>query len=477
MTRLPPDPLGGCSLADYGRLLRQGEISIETTTASYLDRIELLDGVLGAFEHVARSDALATARALDQLLASGTDLGPLMGVPIGIKDLLAVDSMPIRGGSNLDVTSLAGKEGRFVKRLRAAGCVILGKTATVEFAFDAVGINTSRGTPWNPADPRIKRIPGGSSNGSAVAVAAGMAALAIGTDTGGSVRVPAALCGVTGLKTSDGRWPSDGMLALSPTFDTIGLLCRSAADADLAFSAIEQSAPLPARDPASIRLGRPKNHYFDGLDREVATRVETAIEHLRNAGVQVAEIDVPETAEAGEIFTSILGPELLARLGRDRFAAERDKIDPVIRGQIEVSHYVHADSYIRAIDRRRELVEIATRRMIGLDGWVMPSVAILAPPVADFEAPERAMRLGLGITRNTHPGNLFAQCGLSIPIPGEPGSLPVGLQIMGKNGSDAELLAIGQSIERILGRPAPHDLAGFLHPSAAARAGNMERDE
>lgn len=476
MTRLPPDPLGGLSLADYGRLLRQGEISIESTTACYLDRIDMLDSKLGAFEHVACSHTLATARALDQLLAAGTDLGPLMGVPIGIKDLLAVDSMPVRGGSKLDVTSLAGAEGSFVKRLRAAGCVILGKTKTVEFAFGAVGISAPRGTPWNPADAEVKRIPGGSSSGSAVAVAAGMAPLAIGTDTGGSVRIPAALCGITGLKTSDGRWPSDGVLALSPTFDTIGLLCRSVGDADLAFSVIEQSAALPERDPASIRLGRPANHYFDDLDEEVASRVEAAINHLRNAGVQITEIEVPEVAERDEIFTNILGPELLARLGRDRFAAERDKIDPVIRGRIEVGHYVHADSYIRAIDRRRKLVEIAARRMIGLDGWIMPSVPILAAPVADFEMPERAMRLGLGITRNTQPGNLFAQCGLSIPIPDRPisdgrGSLPVGLQIMGKNGSDAHLLAIGRNVERILGLPAPHDLAGFLQPynSAAAR--------
>ncbi|HLS18668.1 MAG TPA: amidase [Paracoccaceae bacterium] len=479
MTRLPPDPLEGLSLADYARLLRQGEISIENTTARYLDRIELLDRRLGAFEHVARSEALATARALDHLLAAGTDLGPLMGVPIGIKDLLAVDSMPVRGGSNLDVTALAGKEGSFVKRLRAAGCVILGKTSTVEFAFDAVGINASRGTPWNPADPGTRRIPGGSSSGSAVAVAAGMAALAIGTDTGGSVRIPAALCGITGLKTSDGRWPSDGVLALSPTFDTIGLLCRSVADADLAFSAIEQSDPLPRRESASIRLGRPKNHYFGNLEKEVADRVEAAIDHLRNAGVQITEIEVPAIAEGGEIFMNVLGPELLARLGRDRFAAERDEIDPMIRGRIEIGHYVQADSYIRAIDRRRELVEIAARKMTGLDGWITPSVPILAAPLAELEVPERALRLGLGIIRNTQPGNLFAQCGLSIPIPGAPGSLPVGLQIMGKNGSDADLLAVGRSIERILGLPAPHDVAGFLHPckSAAARQGDVESQE
>lgn len=461
MTSLPPDPLEGLDLADYGALLRQGAITIEATTARYLERIDLLDGQLGAFDHIAHDHALASARALDQLLAAGTDLGPLMGVPIGIKDLLAVTGMPLRGGSNLDVTGLAGEEGTLVKRLRAAGCVFLGKTKTVEFAFCAIGISEPRGTPWNPADARVKRIPGGSSSGSAVAVAAGLAALAIGTDTGGSVRIPAALCGITGLKTSDGRWPTDGVLALSPTFDTLGLLCRSVSDAGLAFATIDQCPALPERAPGSIRLGLPINHYFDDLDPEVAERVEAAIQQLRQAGVQITKIDVPEVAERDEFFPHILGPELLARLGRQRFAAARDMIDPVVRGRIEFGHYVRADSYIRALARRRELIEIAARRMAGLDGWVIPSAPILAAPVADLEVPERAMQLALGITRTTQPGNLFAQCGLSIPIPGAPASLPVGLQIMGRNGMDAELLSIGRGIERILGPPAPHDLAAF----------------
>lgn len=462
MASLPPDPLQGFSLAEYATLLRRGELTIESTTARYLERIEQLDPLLGAFEHVAEAHALACARALDKLLASGTDLGPLMGVPVGIKDLLAVEGMPLQGGSNLDLASLAGPEGSFVKRLRAAGCVLLGKTKTVELAFGAVGISAPRGMPRNPVDAGTRRIPGGSSSGSAVAVAAGLVALAIGTDTGGSVRIPAALCGIAGLKTSDGCWPVDGMLALSPTFDTIGLLCRSVADADLVFSVIDQSAALPERRPDSIRLGRPTNHYFDDLDPEVASRVEAAIERLGNAGVRITEIEVPEVGECDEIFSHVLGPELLARLGRERFAEARHMMDPAVRGRIEVGHYVSADSYIRAINRRRELVELGAQRMIGLDGWIMPVTPILPVPVAEFDQPERAIPLELGITRNSQPGNIFAQCGLSIPIPGERGSLPVGLQITGRNGADAELLAIGHTIERVLGRPDPHDLSGFL---------------
>src|SRR5262249_24931221 len=158
--------------------------------------------------------------------------------PIAVKDVFAVAGMPTSAGSRLDVADLVGSEGTFVKRLKQAGCVILGKTKTVELAYGAAGINTIRGTPWNPWHPTVHRVPGGASSGSAVAVAAGLCAFATGTDTGGSVRLPAAFCGVFVLKTTAGLWPCDGVLPLSPALDSIGLLTRSAADASFAFAAL-----------------------------------------------------------------------------------------------------------------------------------------------------------------------------------------------------------------------------------------------
>ena len=201
---LPPDPLADLSLLEFGRRFRRGELTSESVTLDYLTRIALLDLRLGTFQHVDAESALQTARAMDILRGAGTDLGPLMGVPIGVKDLFAVQGMPTTAGSLVDVSDLIGPEGSFVKRLRRAGCVILGKTKTVEFAFGAVGTNAVRGTPRNPWDPETERAPGGSSGGSAVAIAAGLCALAIGSDTGGSVRLPAALCGIFGLKTTVG---------------------------------------------------------------------------------------------------------------------------------------------------------------------------------------------------------------------------------------------------------------------------------
>ena len=268
MPSLPPDPLAS-GIAGYARRLRQGEITAQAATEAYLGRIAALDPKLGAYQHLAAEPALAQARALDRRRAAGDDQGPLMGVPVAIKDIFAVDGMPTTAGSRLDVADLIGPEGPFVDLLRRAGCVFLGKLKTVEFALGAVGISEPRGTPWNPWDAAVQRIPGGSSSGPAVAVAAGLCGFAIGSDTGGSVRLPAAFCGVFGHKTTVGLWPTAGVFPLSSVLDSIGPLTRSAADAALLFGALtgQEVAPAP---PERLRLGRPTSYFFDRLDPAVA---------------------------------------------------------------------------------------------------------------------------------------------------------------------------------------------------------------
>ncbi len=179
MSELVDDPLGNGGIAEFGRRLRAGEITSEAATRAYLERIEALDGKLGAYQHVAAESALAAAQAMDRLLKAGTDLGPLMGLPVAIKDLFAVDGMPTTAGSKIDVADMIGDEGTFVRRLKRCGVVVLGKTRTVEFALGGTGTNTVRGTPWNPWDAKVHRAPGGSSSGAAVAMAAGLCALAM----------------------------------------------------------------------------------------------------------------------------------------------------------------------------------------------------------------------------------------------------------------------------------------------------------
>jgi aspartyl-tRNA(Asn)/glutamyl-tRNA(Gln) amidotransferase subunit A len=462
---LPEDPLQGGTLADFARRLRRGEISAESATRAYLERIALL-GRVNAFVHVAADRALEQARAMDRLLAAGTDLGPLMGVPVAVKDLLTVDGMPLPTcGSRVDIAELVQPEGEIVRRLKRAGCVLLGKTRMTEFAFGLV--NLTHPTPWNPADPEVHRMTGGSSNGSAAALAAGLCAFSIGSDTGGSVRQPAALCGLFGYKGTYGLWPTDGAFPLSTTMDSIGAFTHSAEDGALVFSALTEADPhpgplpkerepfIPPRAVRGLRLGRPDNHFFEGLSRDVAESTESALERLEAAGAQIVPIEVPEAGEIDSVFGPIVSIELLATLGRERFVAAREALDPIVWNRAQPLLDFPAVEYARLLARHRALVRIAAERMRGLDGWVMPTAPEAAPPLDDYRTPEKAAAWIRRHTHNTRPGNLFGQCAVSIALPGT--ALPVGLQVAAAPGGDATLLSIAQGVEQVIGRRARID--------------------
>ena len=461
MKNLPADPLDGSSIAEFGIRLRRGEISAEFATEQYLARIAMLEPRLSAFSHVARERALGAARGIDRLLASGTDLGPLMGVPIAVKDLFTVDGMPLpRLGSNLDVSDLIEPEGSFIKRLKRAGCVILGKTRMTEFAFGLV--NLIQKPPWNPWDAKIHRMPGGSSSGSAVALAAGLCAFSVGSDTGGSVRQPAALCGLFGLKPTFGLWPTDGVFPVSTTFDTIGTFTASARDAALVYAVLcERPIPEP-RPLKGLRLGRPTNHFSETLSSEVQKCTAYALETLRGAGAEIIPIAIPETAEIDTVFFPILPAELLAHLGVERVAAAKELLDPLFWSRIETAFNYSASDYIRLRSRQRALRQIAVDRMRGLDGWVTPTTLDTPVPVADCDNLEKVVAWTRRGINNTRPGNLFGQCGSSIPIQMLAESLPVGLQIMCNPEQDAELLSISQGIENLIGRSPRPNVSGFL---------------
>ena len=224
-------------LAAYADALRNGRFTIEEATRACLLRIAETNEKLQSFVHLSEESAIHTACALDQLLRSGTELGPLMGIPVGIKDLYTVDGMPTGLGSRVDLSEMIENQGTFVNKLRRAGCVVLGKTRTTEFAMG--GFNLSHPTPWNPCSPDEHLTPGGSSSGSTVAVASGQCPFAIGSDTGGSIRQPAALCGATGFKASADRWSPDGLFGLAPTFDSIGYITANAADAAFIYCGLQ----------------------------------------------------------------------------------------------------------------------------------------------------------------------------------------------------------------------------------------------
>jgi aspartyl-tRNA(Asn)/glutamyl-tRNA(Gln) amidotransferase subunit A len=458
---LEKDPLAEGGLAEFARNFRSGAISSVQATQGYLARIEALNPRLDAYEHVAADQAMATAQAMDALIAAGTDLGPLMGVPIAIKDLIAVEGMPTRAGTTLDVSDLIGPEGPVVRALRRAGCIILGKTKSVEFALGITGLSQPLGTPVNPWDAETVRLPGGSSSGSGVATAAGLCAFAVGSDTGGSVRVPAALNGIFGLKTSFGRFSNEGAFPLARHLDTIGLLTRSAHDAAIAFTELTGRAlPAPALD--HLRLARPDNYFFESLEPDLASRVEAGLAEMQTAGALIEGLLIPEAPEREDYFPIALPVCLLAELGRERFLTGRAMIDPVIERRIAAILDVTASDYV-ALERRREASMMrALQRFEGFDAWISPTTAIYPPPVESLADPQTAFDLALGMTRNTQPANYLDLCAVNIPLPMDGHALPAGLQVMCPPGQEERLLGIAIGVETLLGRPPSPAVEKFL---------------
>jgi aspartyl-tRNA(Asn)/glutamyl-tRNA(Gln) amidotransferase subunit A len=468
MQRLIADPLADGGISEFAARLRRREITAAVATEAYLARIAALDGALGAYAHVAADLARRQARALDALLDSGTDLGPLMGVPVAIKDIFAVDGMPTTAGSRLDVTNIIGPEGSFVRQLRQAGCVILGKLKTVEFALGATGANYTRGTPRNPWDATVFRLASGSSSGAGVAVAAGLCGFAIGSDTGGSVRGPATFCGTVGVKTTFGLWPLDGVFPLSKTFDSIGPLTRSAADAATVISAL-LGRPVPAPAPvARLRLGRPAI-LFEGVDTPVRVCLDAALDALRAAGADLVEVDLPaadELSETSPLFETIARPELIARFGRDRFLATRSEMNPDVAARATVGLAVPADAYVQALARHRTLSAMAQHALDGFDAWLAPGKRHL-PPVFPgvWESVEADHALNAQCAGPTRIVNLLGLCATSQPIQQYGAPLPVGLQVICPGGADMRLLALALAVEALVGPPPTPDLSGFIGKS------------
>ena len=461
---LPDHPFARLSLADYGARLRRREISAEAVTAVLLERIERLNPRLNAFHYVARDEALAAARAIDLQLAAGVDPGPLAGVPVAVKDLYSVTGMPTNAGSNLDVSEVTPPEGSFVRALKLSGCVILGKTRTSEFALG--GINFIHPVPWNPCDARTHRMPGGSSHGSAVALAAGLCAFAVGTDTGGSVRLPAALCGVVGHKFSSRAFALDGIFPLSPTLDSVGTFTTSAADAALVHSALTGIAGLPAPPVKGLRLGKPLRLFYDELDAEVSQRIDIALDALARAGAQIVPVDVPEVGEFDSVFGGIVPGELVEILGRERIEKGRELFDAIAQSRIIAALNYPPSRLAEACMRQVELRDRVRAKMAGIDGWLVPTTPLVPGPLKDRSTLMPALEWNKRALRNTRPGNVFEQCGISLPLPARDGGLPVGLQLVRSALEDAKLLALAATIESVVGRAQLPDVTAFASGAA-----------
>ncbi len=460
MSSLSSDLFQHGGISGFGTRLRRGEITAEAATRSCLQRISALNPKLGAFVCIAEDSALETARGIDRLLSGGTDLGPLMGIPVAVKDLFSVEGMPTRAGSNMEVSDLIGAEGSFIKALKHSGCVILGKTRTTEFAAGAQ--NVVHPTPWNPWDAGEQRTPGGSSSGSAVAQAAGLCGFAVGSDTGGSVRLPAALCGLFGLKTSIGLWSTDGVFPLCPAMDTIGLLTNSAADAASIFGVLTNKPVPSAWSLKGLRMGKPKDFFFEDLAPEVRKCVDNAMARLQGAGVELIGLEFPEVEEVAEFYSKMVPADLVATLGIKRVRKGMELLDPVVAERISGALDMKAVDYIRLARRQKELEAIGHRRMEGLEAWIAPTSPTLPLPVASCKSAENAALFTSRALRNTRIGNMYGFCASTIPIHGLGANLPVGIQIHCRAGQEALLLSISLGIENLIGLPAKPNTAGLV---------------
>ncbi len=439
----------GKSLADFGVAFRSGMITSFDVTRAMLDRIAALEPKLQSFTFVDEKNALKHAAAIDALWASGHDLGPLMGVPIAVKDIFSIDGMLTQVGSRLPLDDLVPPQGAFITSLQKAGCILLGKTVVTEFCLG--GINLTHPMPWNPCDLTTPRMTGGSSHGSAVAMAAELAGFTVGGDTGGSVRWPAALCGVTGYKSSVSQWGLSGVFPLSPHFDSVGIFTSSAFDAALVEAALRQ---VPIRKPPlarEMRLAISTNHFMENLDADVADCFSQAIKHLRKAGAQFVEIPMVEASEIDEVFARIVPADLISFLGRDRLRTNWQLLDPVVASRIEKAFDMSIDEYAQLVARKKVLEQLMAERFKGIDAFLSPTVPVVPKPIADFTTVEQASAWNKLATQNTRPANLFNQCAISLPIHHLGSALPVGLQLCATAGSDEMLLATARTVQDILG--------------------------
>ena len=433
-------------IAAWAKQVRSKELNFEQTVNACLARADA-NQQLGAFECMDSERARATAIAMDNLLASGRDLGPLMGLPIGVKDIMVADGLPTTNGSNANTAHLSGNEGSVVQTMKAAGAIVLGKTKTVEFAFGATGVNESRGTPWNPVDRETHRIPGGSSSGSAVAVAAGIVGLGLGTDTGGSVRIPACLTGIVGHKTSMGRWPTDGIFALSQTFDSVGPLCRTVDDAALLHTLMTGESITAKTSLNGFRFGVPSTLFLDDLDEKVATDFNRACDALVAAGAIRYDMDFPEVVERAYVMPDIMAAELIANITPEFFKKIQEGMDTVSGQRSAHGLQVSAVEYIAAQKRRRQLSKKAAITFRELDCWLTPTCPFEPIPLADIESGQMHERAMLA-SRNTQPGNMLGLCGISIPI--HTSGLPTGLQVMMAADEDKALLETSHTIDQVI---------------------------
>jgi aspartyl-tRNA(Asn)/glutamyl-tRNA(Gln) amidotransferase subunit A len=444
--------------------IRAGRLSPVAVTEALLDRVAALDKRLHSFILVTPDRALAQARAAEQALRGGLDLGPLQGIPYGAKDLYDVKGLPTTAGTRVLAQRVAAEDCAAVQKLGGAGMLCLGKTYTVQFAFGGVGINHDQGTPHNPWSP-TPHAPGGSSSGSGVAVAAGLVPMALGSDTGGSIRIPAALCGIVGLKTTVGRISRAGVYSLSWTLDSVGPLTRTVEDAALVYQALQGEDP---RDDTTVgvtphdvrpslkagvkglRLAFGETLFFDEVDSEIAAAVRATGDVFGRLGASVGTIATPEVAEMwADKGRALMIAAEACTVNQEFLDKHFDALDPVVAHRMIGGRELRAPEYFATVRHIAALRARILETLRDVDVVLVPTTTIPPRPIADIDkSRETYMDANVRYLRNTTLGNMLNLCAVSVPCGFTRSGLPIGLMIYAKPFQEELALRVAYAYEQ-----------------------------
>lgn len=454
-----PDGFIDKPIADLVAAFRAGDVSPINLYEQARARHERLGGALMAYRVWDEANARAQAESADAAFRAGRRAGPLQGIPVSVKDLFGIDYLDTFHGSPKALPEKWSRQGPVIEAIRAQGAVLTGKTHMVECAFGGLGTNAHWPVPRNPWDMAAHRIPGGSSSGAGVSLMEGSALVALGTDTAGSVRIPASVTGTVGLKVTAGRWPIDGIVPLSPTLDTPGFLTRSVADAAIVFDVIDAhcagrppGAALEPADLTGIRIGIVERHFWDGCSDDIANGIRRAASDLEKAGVALVAMDLPEIDEAYELFRqgSVVSSELRAFL-ESELPDWIDTLDPNVSFRMSSALGLEDEEILRRRGRLGEIAALAATSMKEIDVVIAPTVPLTAPVLDDVAEPKAYSAANLQSLRNTCIANLLGLCALTLPVALDAKGIPVGLQCMAASGAETRLLSVALAFEKVLG--------------------------
>lgn len=443
------------SAAELARAIGSKSLSPVDAVEALLGRIEQMEPKLQAFTEVFAADARLAAEGADRAIRSGHAVGPLHGVPVVLKDLIDLAGRITMGGSAAHRARRAERTATIARRLIAQGMIVLGKTHTVEFAYGGWGTNQHLGTPWNPWDPETPRTPGGSSSGTSVAVAARMAPWGIGTDTGGSVRLPASFCGLTGLKVTVGRVSTWGIVPLSTTLDTPGPLARTVEDTALLYEAISGPDPLDPttrgiapdapwsilnRGVRGLRLGRMPTVERDGVARDMLQAYDAALDLLARQGAEIVDVVLPFRFSECVAMSGITNAE--AYFVNGALAEDpASQLGDAVRARILAGATVTAQEYLGTLQRRAAMKLAYAAALDGIDALLTPTTECAAVALAEVDETHLPSRF-------TRFGNLLDLCALALPDGFTAAGLPLSLQIVCRGYDEATALRIGQAYQR-----------------------------